>query len=107
MATDLYKRTMARSEGDPDQGALMREVWAPTPWMVDVFIGSGGDYRREREMVEWCSERFGREGSPLHKIAGDWRRGNAIIHGWTWFGFATEQQMQQFLEAWPSPAPPQ
>lgn len=106
MGTELFQRTMKWAEGDPDRGALMREVWTPTPWMLDVFIGDRIDHPREREMIEWCHENFGPEGSPIYGAMGNWRRGNAIISGWTWFGFATEQQMDQFLARWPQPAQP-
>lgn len=103
MSTDLYRRTMAFEHRDPETAALMRKVWTPTPWMVDAFVGSLPS-ERERDIVEWCREQFGPEGSPIHEIAGTWHRGNAVIFGWAWFGFATEEQMQRFIAVWPTPA---
>ena len=28
---------------------------------------------------------------------GRWQRGNATIHGWTWFGFADREAMDAFV----------
>jgi len=81
--------------------ALMRQVWAPTPWMLDVFTGP---VMRDRDaaMRHWCVARFGEECWPLHGRLGSWQRGGVTIHGWTWFGFATAEQMLLFEQEWPS-----
>jgi hypothetical protein len=34
---------------------------------------------------------------------GRWRRGSVTIYGWTWFGFASEADMQLFQATWPTP----
>jgi len=102
VGTDLYQRTIAFDYGDIDRGDLMREVWTPTPWMVDAYVGSD-PYKRERDMIAWCFEHLGEECSPIHGRVGRWHRGNAIIHGWAWFGFADEADMVAFLAAWPTP----
>jgi hypothetical protein len=99
MSTDLHRRTIAFDYGDNERGDLMREVWAPTPWMIDVFTGNCGD-GRERDILHWCYEEFGEQASPIHGRAGDWQRGGATINGWTWFGFATEALMARFVERW-------
>ena len=102
MSTDLYKRTIAFNHGNTERNDLMRKVWNGTPWLVDAHTGSPDD-DRYREMREWCREQFGPECWPIHGKPGTWQTGSVTIYGWTWFGFATEDQMKQFLEAWPSP----
>jgi hypothetical protein len=90
---------------DPDRAALMRQVWEGTPWMVDAFTDGTGS-GRDREMRDWCREQFGPEAWPIHGRPGQWQRGSATINGWTWFGFATKAQMDQFIARWPQPARP-
>lgn len=103
MSTDLYKRTIAFNYDDTDRKALMRKVWDPTPFMVDAWTGRHED-GRDRQMIEWCFTTFGPESSPIHGKAGRWHRGGATVNGWTWFGFSTDTELQQFLERWPTPA---
>ena len=75
----------------------MKEVWGQYPWMIDVFFDS---YRTERndEVTDWLRENIGKEGSPIHKIDGNWYRGGATIFGWSWVGFKKEETMNKFLE---------
>jgi hypothetical protein len=80
----------------------MRKVWTPTPWMVEAYTGRCDDVR-EHNMIHWCHDTFGPESSPIHGRSGDWMRGSVTINGWTWFGFATEALMRQFVGAWPQP----
>ena len=98
VGSPLYQRVIATS-GDE----LMTRVWCNTPYMCDAYTGSvaGG---RDSEMYEWCAEEFGPEASPMHDIPGRWHRGGATVFGWTWFGFASYEMMQRFLERWPEPA---
>lgn len=103
MGTELFQQTMDFNHGDAGMSALMRKVWGGTPWMVDAFTdGTGG--ARDRDMREWCIAKFGPEAWPLHDRPGQWQRGGVTINGWTWFGFATKAQMDQFLARWPAPA---
>ncbi|MGJ4888897.1 hypothetical protein ACQR1Y_11925 [Bradyrhizobium sp. HKCCYLRH3099] len=102
MATDLFRRTMAFNSGDAERDALMREVWTPVPWMVEVYTGRCGEVR-ENNILHWCYDAFGEQASPIHGRSGDWQRGHATVNGWTWFGFSSEALMQQFLGAWPQP----
>lgn len=102
--SDLYRRVLAFDYGDDERADLMREVWSQTPWMVDAYSGPTAD-GRDFDMRAWCRARFGAEALPLHGRPGQWQRGGATIHGWTWFGFATEAQMREFVEAWPDPRP--
>ncbi len=102
MATDLYHRMLAFNYGDPERADLMKKVWQGTPWMVDSYTGRTGD-ERERDMLHWCHETFGKQAWPLHGGEGTWQRGGATIHGWTWFGFSTEAYMRRFVEKWPTP----
>lgn len=100
----LYARTMTRAANDPDGGALMRQVWEGTPWIVDAYTGIHDD-PRERLMLDWCHESFGDEALPFGRSprAGRWRRGNATVFGWTWFGFAAEADALSFMARWPAP----
>lgn len=61
-------------------------------------------------MCEICDDQMrndtmGEQSWPFGQVAiyRRWFRGGATIHGWTWFGFATEADMQAFLAAWPNP----
>ena len=54
----------------------------------------------EIRISQWCRERFGPEAWPIHGHPGQWHRGSAIIHGWTWMGFATEAMLREFLAEW-------
>lgn len=100
--TDLYRRVIAFDYGDQECSDLTRKVWAPTPWMIEVYTGNYRD-GREYEILQWCHVRFGDESSPIHRRTGIWHRGNATIHGWTWYGFASESDMRCFVDRWPTP----
>jgi hypothetical protein len=97
MSTPLHKR-MLSFEHEDERGDLMREVWAPTPWMINLNTRSDADYGLIRR---WCFARFGDESSTIHGRPGTWRFGNATVMGWTWIGFSTEEQMREFIAAWP------
>ena len=98
--TDLYRRTLAYDYGDDERNELMREVWSPTPWMIDVNTGRCGE-DLDREIRFWCHDTFGEECWPIHGRPGVWQRGSATVFGSTWYGFATEEMMHQFLARWP------
>lgn len=102
MGNDLYNQVVAYDHGDAERNALTRKVWSGTPYMIDTYTGSTGE-RRDLEMRWWCRDRWGREAAPLHGIAGEWLRGGATIHGWTWYGFRTQAQLNEFMAAWPDP----
>lgn len=99
--TALFERTLSFDYGDTERGDLMSKVWAPTPWMADVYSGrvNSDTYRA---MMEWCRANMGDECSPIHGRPGDWQSGAATVFGWTWFGFAREEQLGRFLAAFPS-----
>ncbi len=101
--TPLFERTMAYDHGDAERNELMRKVWTPTPWMVAAYTGGGRDRARQREMLMWCYDEIGEMASPIHDKPGRWQCGCATVHGWTWFGFATETDMQAFIARWPAP----
>ena len=103
VGTDLYRRVVAFNSGDDYRNQLQIKVWSPTPWMIDVYVGRWED-GRERRILEWCYETYGQDSSPIHEHIGRWHRGNATICGWTWFGFASEDDMLAFEAAWPVPA---
>ena len=98
--SELYKKVVIRAEVDDRRGRLMKTVWSPTPWMVDVFTGSTSNSGRYAEIMDWCREKFGQESSPIHGVDGTWHCGLATIHGFTWMGFATKDQMEAFCERW-------
>ena len=101
LGSALFARAMKHADEDEDRerGELMRKVWEPTPWMLDVFDGGPGVDGRELEIRNWCNRHFGRESSPIHGHAGLWHRGNVTIHGRTWYGFATKEMMERFADA--------
>ena len=100
--TDLYQRVILSAADDRSE--LMRSVWAPTPWMADIYTGSfTRSDDRWQQIASWCTEHIGPESSPIHGAEGQWKFGSATIFGRTWIGFATESQLAAFLEAWPEP----
>lgn len=102
--TDLYRSALAFNADDHDakRKALMAKVWCGTPWMVDAYVGSC-ETRRRHDVMKWCRDQFGLEARPIHGHAGQWRSGGATINGWSWMGFATEDQMRRFMDCWPTP----
>lgn len=98
IGNELYQRMLKYSEDHSDGGLLMRQIWTPTPFMLDVNVG---DDHKEREILEWCFEVMGSESSPLHEMDGCWRRGNARVYGWVWFGFETAELLSKFQRRWP------
>ncbi len=100
--SDLYRRSMTYYEEHDSDPALQHKVWDATPWMVNAYTGSMTE-DRDTEMRLWCFEQFGDEAWPIHGKPGNWHRGGATIYGWTWFGFATERMMNEFIAAWPIP----
>ena len=99
--SELFQQMQTFDYGDDERRDLMIDVWSPTPWIVDAFSDRTNS-DTDRAMVEWCREAFGGEAWPIHGRAGEWQRGSATIHGWTWFGFRTEDQMNQFLSRFPA-----
>jgi len=105
MSTDLHKRMLAFGYGDTERAELMERVWREVPWMVDIYSGGYSNGRdRELDIQHWCYEQFGEQHSAIHERPGRWYRGGATVHGWTWFGFSTEAEMQSFIDRWPTPA---
>lgn len=105
--TDLFRGMAGHDYGSEEMLALNIKVWGPTPWMVDVYTGGySNSLEREQKIREWCAAQFGPESSPIHGRVGTWHRGGATINGWTWMGFATREQMEQFMDAWPTPVEP-
>lgn len=100
MATDLYRRTISFDYDDEDRRKLMEKVWSVTPWMIDCFT-DGINSERERSIREWCYESIGPQAHPIHGKDGDWQLGGATIYGWTWLGFAKEEQLKDFIAAFP------
>lgn len=100
--TELYRRVIAMEYATDELKRVMVDTWKPTPWMVDAFTGDVDEPRRN-EMQAWCREHFGPEGSPVQGRGGKWRRSCVTIYGWTWYGFATKDLMDEFVLAWPTP----
>ncbi|MEM6499303.1 MAG: hypothetical protein AAF709_21580 [Pseudomonadota bacterium] len=98
--SSLYQRSMSYYEANErDGGILQHKVWDGTPWMVDVYTGRVAD-DRDLEIRDWCQKNFGEMAWPIHGRKGSWHRGGATVYGWTWFGFASEEMMNQFLSRW-------
>lgn len=102
MATDLYRRILAFDFGDAERSTLMRKVWQPTPFVVDVWT-DGVNSTRYRDLLQWCFDELGAPCAVIHGCSGRWQLGGATVHGWTWFGFAEEADMVRFLARWPAP----
>lgn len=101
MSTRLHKLVLESGED-----SLHARVWRGTPWIADAWVGDWQRESREAEMLEWCADTFGVEAFPFgpQPRTGRWRRGGATVFGWAWFGFDTEEAMNQFIAAWPTPA---
>jgi hypothetical protein len=93
--TPLYASVMAFNSSASEHDAFMRELWTRTPWMIDVKTGNINS-DSWREIFDWLRKTFGKEGSIWADDA-EWRSGNATIFGWTWIGFKTKAQMEQFI----------
>lgn len=101
MATPLYERMLAFNYEDDERAALMRKIWSGFPWIVDAYTGGySNDRDREYEIQRWCDAEIGEQASPIHDRPGSWYRGLATINGWTWMGFASEADMNRFMERW-------
>lgn len=70
--------------------------------MIDVYTGAL-DNDRIKEIKDWCREQFGAEALPILDNPGNWQTGTVTLFGWTWMGFATEEQMNKFIERWLTP----
>ena len=106
--TALYRQAIdsAMYDGDEERAELMRKVWEPTPWIVDVWTGGfAQEFGREQEIREWCTEHFGPECFVIGGRDGKWQRGSATINGMTWMGFATEEMMNEFMAVWGTEKP--
>lgn len=102
MSNDFHKRVLELNCGTAEATKMMRDLWAPTPFMVEAWNGHRND-QREREMFDWCFKTFGPESSPLHGKQGRWRRGGAPNYSWGWWGFSTLAELDQFMARWPTP----
>ncbi len=89
----FQKYVLAHAETD----ALSLQVWRGTPWMASLFTDD-----RRRSIMDWMVARFGEPARPFgdDPTPGRWREGNATVFGWTWFGFSTEAEMIEAVEAW-------
>ncbi len=107
--SDLFQRQIVEKREVGDYGELSYKVWSKTPWMVNAYIESPSNHDRHDKIMQWCYDNLGEQNFPFGKnpTLGKWRSGNAIVMGWGWMGFATEEMMNQFIEAWPNPTPSQ
>lgn len=100
IGTDLYRRCCEKWQ---PRDVLSLAMWSETPWMVDVYEGSFGTWQyRGNDMVEYCLDKFGPQAF-LTRESGKWRCSGATVSGWTVYGFANEDMMNRFLEAFPNP----
>jgi hypothetical protein len=103
MTTPLYGRFMKFCAEQPPEDAkrweLTMAIWQHTPFMTNCRTGSPGE-NRWREIMTWCRDHFGDECWPIHGRPGDWQTGSATVHGWTWIGFKTADQLEEFQAAW-------
>lgn len=104
MSTALHRQMLEFNYGDDERGALMREIWQSTPWMINIKVGDAR-YAVSARIRAWCEEHVGTEAWPIGGIEGDWQFGGVVIFGWAWIGFVKESQMRQFMEAFPECEP--
>jgi len=78
-------------DNQPDMKATLIKAWAPTPFMIDVELKD-----QETAMMLWCRNHFGFENGFRHSELGIWRRAYVTLRGRSWFGFATENLLNQF-----------
>ncbi len=103
MGTDLYQSIIDwNARQSAELLRLAHEVWDMTPWVVDVFEGANRDMGY-MDRMHWCRERWGDQAWWPSGLKGAWQRGGATVDGWTWWGFDSEDKMNEFLAAWPSP----
>lgn len=95
IGNDLFQRVVGFDHGDDETNDLMLRVWIGTPWMKDFYTGPSNE-RLDRDMREWCRDRWGREHWPIHALPGLWQRGGVTLNGWTWYGFATQEMLAEF-----------
>lgn len=102
MSTRLYTEYVLAD--DSAHGEINRKCWEGNPWIVEAYTGRCGE-DRDFAMRQWLHDTMGEQSWPFGQVAiyRRWFCGGATIHGWTWFGFATEADMQAFLAAWPNP----
>lgn len=103
IGNEMFSRMLGYNYGSQEKSDLMRICWQPTPWMVDVYDSPPGDDRKSRrqEIRHWCVEQFGPESWPIHDRPASWYSGSATVYGWTWYGFATEEMLNRFMEQFP------
>lgn len=103
MSTPLYERFLKFVDAQPPEDAhrwqITKDVWKHTPFMVNCRTGSPGE-ERWRDIMAWCRARFGDECHPIHGRPGEWQSGSATVHGWTWMGFKTLEQLEAFEARW-------
>lgn len=93
----LFKQMIAVISDSEKTSELMKELWSPTPWMIDAFTDSN-DSERYREILDWCHNKWGRESNNVEDR--NWRVGGATVYGYTWYGFKTKQMMNEFIHKW-------
>ena len=105
MSTPIYDEVVRRSDAGElaSDGELTRKIWSGTPWIIDVYLGEWEEveYNQQSDLYAWCREHLGDEAFPHGGRPGRWHTGGAIINGWIWIGFDTEDAMQRFENAWP------
>ena len=102
MSTTLHKSMLAFNHHDSERDQLMRDVWAGTPWMLNVRTGSvnSEDWYK---VSGWLRTRFGLPAFPFgdNPRPGFWQLGGATLYGWSWIGFSTEDYMNEFVAEFP------
>lgn len=98
--TALYNDIVRHDYGDADTQALMRKVWSPTPWAINV-IDFEPNSKEWFAFVKWAEENIGPASWPIHDRPGDWYRAGATINGRTNYGFSSEEAMEKFIARYP------
>ena len=95
---------MLKETTDPDLREVNLKTWSPTPWMADVLMTDAENEDRRDALRAWCYAHFGAEATHNFDDPACWRQSCVTMRGYSWFGFAKEEQMNRFLQQFPSPA---
>ena len=101
--SEVFRR-MLKETTDPDLREVNLKTWSPTPWMADVLMTDAENEDRRDALRAWCYAHFGAEATHNFDDPACWRQSCVTMRGYSWFGFAKEEQMNRFLQQFPSPA---
>lgn len=97
MSNALHKNILSRASGDSTNDLAIRAYWSKHTFITECFEK---DLAGARAMRDWCAAKWGEEANPFLNRPGVWLRGFIAIDGWAWYGFATEEALEEFKAEW-------